>query len=66
MKSDYLSSAISNSPVLLNSGGAHFTVGEMKASLTPVGWVVLILLIVFAFWLIVSAVRFLVKNKTLK
>ena len=67
MKIGYLSAVILNLPVLLNfQGGGHFTIGEMKSSLTPIGWTVLIILIIFALFLIVRLVRFLAKHKTLK
>jgi hypothetical protein len=67
MKIGYLSAVILNLPVLLNfQGGWHFTIGEMKRSLTPVGWAVLIILIIFVLFLIVRLVRFLAKHKTLK
>ena len=67
MKIGYLSAAILNLPVLFNfQGGSHFTIGEMKRSLTPIGWAVLIILIIFAIFLIVRLVQFLAKHKTLK
>jgi hypothetical protein len=67
MKSDNLSGAVLNSHVLsIVQGGGHFTIGRMEKSLTPIGWAVLIILIIFAFFLIVRLVRFLAKHKTLK
>jgi hypothetical protein len=68
MKIGYLSAVVLNLPVLLNfqGGGRHFTIGEMKWSLTPIGWAVLILLIVFVFFLIIRLIRSLAKHKTLK
>lgn len=67
MKIGYLSAVILNLPFLFNfQGGRHFSVGETEKSLTPIGWAVLILLIVFAFFLIIRLVRFLAKHKTLK
>ena len=66
MKIGYLLAVILNLPVLFNFQGSHFTIGEMKRSLTPIGWAVLIILITFAFLLIIRLVRFLAKHKTLK
>jgi hypothetical protein len=66
MKIGYLLAVILNLPVLFNFQGSHFTIGEMKRSLTPIGWAVLIILIIFVLFLIVRLVRFLAKHKTLK
>jgi hypothetical protein len=67
MRIGYLLAAILNLPVLFNfQSGGHFTIGEMKHSLTPIGWAVLIILIIFAFFLIVRLIRSLTKNKRLK
>lgn len=67
MKTDYLLMPILNSPVLsFLQGGGHFTIGKMEKSLTPIGWAVLFLLILFALFLVIKAIRFLLKSKKLK